>query len=287
MNSPMKFPLEMIKKATMTRIFSILLGLLLTFSVYADDIPARPTPPRLVNDLANVLTDGQEQQLEAFLVDFARGSSTQIVVVTVPSLNGYDKADFTYQIGEKWGVGQSDKDNGAVMMIKPKTARENGQAFIATGYGLEAVIPDAIASRIVNNELIPNFKNNDYYSGIAAGLTVMTELANGEYPYEEYESRTSGSGGFGVIPILMIMVFYFLFLGRRRRYYSANGRGSSLPFWMILWGLNSGRSGSSGYWNDFNSGSGHFGGGSGFGGGGGFGGFGGGSFGGGGAGGSW
>lgn len=282
----MRYHLAMIKKTIMKRIFSILLGLLFTISAFADDIPARPTPPRLVNDLADVLSANQEQQLERFLADFARGSSTQIVVVTVPSLNGYDKADYTYRIGEKWGVGQSDKDNGAVMMIKPKTNRENGEAFIATGYGLEAVIPDAIASRIVNSEMIPNFKNNDYYGGIAAGLTVMTELANGEYPYEEYEARTSGSGGFGLVPIILIMVFYFLFLGRRRRYYSTGSRGSSLPFWMILWGLNSGRSGSSGYWNDFNSGSGHFGGGSGFGGGG-FGGFGGGSFGGGGAGGSW
>ncbi len=275
-----------INKKTMKRIVSIFLSLTLVLSVVAENIPERPMPPRLVNDLADVLSNNEEQQLEAFLTNFARGSSTQIVVVTVNSIEGYDKAQYAYKIGELWGVGQSDKDNGAVMLIKPKAASEKGEAYIATGYGLEAVIPDAIASRIVNHEMIPLFKNGEYAEGIAAGLTVMTELAAGEYPYEEYESRTSGSGGFALLPILMVMVFYLLFLGRRRRYYSAGHKGSSLPFWLILWGLNSGRSGSSGYWNDFNSGSGHFGGGSSFGGGG-FGGFGGGSFGGGGAGGSW
>lgn len=282
----MRYPLGN-NKSIMKKIFSIIFSLTLTFTAFADNIPQRPVPPRLVNDLADVLSAGEEQQLEAFLANFARGSSTQIVVVTVNSLNGYDKAQYTYKIGESWGVGQSDSDNGAVMLIKPKTASEKGEAYIATGYGLEAVIPDAIASRIVNHEMIPLFKNGDYADGIAAGLTVMTELAAGEYPYEEYESRTNGSGGFALLPLLMIMVFYLLFLGRRRRYYSTGHKGSSLPFWLILWGLNSGRSGSSGYWNDFNSGSGHFGGGSSGFGGGGFGGFGGGSFGGGGAGGSW
>lgn len=271
----------------MKRVFSIFLVLLIFVGVYADDIPSRPVPPRLINDLANVLSPTQVAELENFLVDFARGSSNQIVVVTVSSLNGYDKASFTFQIGERWGIGQAEEDNGAVMVIKPKTKRENGEAYIATGYGLEAVIPDAIASRIVNSEMIPHFKNEDYYRGITAGLKVMTELANGEYPYEEYDAMTSGTGGSGFILILIIIVFYLIYLGRRRRYYSVGAKGNSLPFWLILWGLNSGRSGSTGYWDDFNSGGGHFGGSSGRSSSGGFGGFGGGSFGGGGAGGSW
>lgn len=272
----------------MKRIFTALL-LFFTITVIGQTIPERPYPARLVNDLANVIPDNQERELESMLVDFARGSSNQITIVTVPSLDGYDKADYAIKLGESWGIGQKEEDNGIVMLVKPKTASAKGEAFIAVGYGLEGIIPDAIAARIVNYDMIPEFKNGDYYAGISKGITSLAGLANGEYTYQEYDKRTSGSGAGGFLPILVIMIFYMLFLGRRRRYYTAGGKRSSLPFWMILWGLNSGRNGSHGYWNDFNSGAGHFGGGSGFGGGGGggFGGFGGGSFGGGGAGGSW
>ena len=272
----------------MKRIFTALL-LFFSITVIGQAIPERPYPARLVNDLANVIPDNQERELESMLVDFARGSSNQITIVTVPSLDGYDKADYAFKLGESWGIGQKEEDNGIVMLVKPKNASAKGEAFIAVGYGLEGIIPDAIASRIVNYDMIPEFKNGDYYAGISKGVTSLAGLANGEYTYQEYDKRTSGSGAGGFLPILVIMIFYMLFLGRRRRYYTAGGKRSSLPFWMILWGLNSGRNGSHGYWNDFNSGGGHFGGGfgSGGGGGGGFGGFGGGSFGGGGAGGSW
>ncbi|MDO9614090.1 MAG: TPM domain-containing protein, partial [Bacteroidota bacterium] len=75
-------------------LLTIFLSLFL-FSVFAQDIPERPNPPRLVNDLANVLSDQEEQQLESELVQFDRSTSTQITIVTVPSLNGYEKADFT------------------------------------------------------------------------------------------------------------------------------------------------------------------------------------------------
>ena len=90
----------------MKRILILLLISVVSFSVFAQDIPERPNPPRLVNDLADVLTDQEEQQLESELVQFDRSTTTQITIVTVPSLNGYDKADFTFRLGEKWGVGQ-------------------------------------------------------------------------------------------------------------------------------------------------------------------------------------
>ena len=267
----------------MKRIFTALL-IFFTITIVGQNIQERPYPARLVNDLANVLPDGQERDLERMLVDFARGSSNQITLITVTSLEGIDIADYAIKLGESWGIGQQEQDNGIVILVKPKMASEKGEAFIAVGYGLEGVIPDAIASRIVHYEMIPEFKNDDYYAGISKGVTTLAGLANGEYTYQEYDKRTSGSGVAGILPIIVMMIFYMLFLGRRRRYYTAGGKNrSSLPFWMILWGLNSGRNGSHGYWNDFNSGGGHFGGG----GGGGFGGFGGGSFGGGGAGGSW
>lgn len=251
------------------------------FSVFAQDIPERPNPPKLVNDLAEVLSDQEEQQLESELVEFDRSTSTQITIVTVPSLNGYEKSDFTFRLGEKWGVGRKDKNNGIVIVFKPKTGNERGEVFVAIGYGLEGIIPDAIANRtVVNSEMIPRFKQNDIFGGLYSGTKVLMGLAAQEFTAQDYEQKAEGKkseGGAFFIVIMIIIILVSIFKGGRGRHY--NG-GSSLPFWLAMGLLNSGSG--RGSFGGFSGGSGGFGGG-----GGGFGGFGGGSFGGGGAGGSW
>ncbi|WP_346862782.1 TPM domain-containing protein [uncultured Draconibacterium sp.] len=263
----------------MKNIITILIALLGFTTVSLAQIPDRPTPQRLVNDFAHVLSKDQVNQIENSLTDFARKTSTQFVIVTVPDLQGYDKADFAYQIGEKWGVGQKGKDNGLVVLLKPKTNNSRGEIFIATGYGLEGVLPDAILNgAVVDNEMIPRFKQNDYFGGLAAGLNVMMDIAGGEYTAENYKEKVSSSrsGGIPFLIILFVVIFSLFGRSRSRRMYSP---GRSLPFWLAM-GMMSGGGRSSGSFGNFSSGSGGFGGG-------GFGGFGGGSFGGGGAGGSW
>ncbi len=251
--------------------------LILVFPGFAQDIPERPNPPRLVNDMANVLSDQEEQQLESELVQFNDQTSTQIAIVTVPNLNGYDISDFSFKIGEKWGVGQKGKNNGIVVVFKPKVGNEKGQVFIAIGYGLEGIIPDAVANRnVVDFEMLPRFRENDIYGGLSAGTKVLMSLALQEYTAADYQKKTekgkSDPGGAFILVMLIIIVLISLFRGGRRRHYSG---GSSLPFWVAMGLMGSSRGGGS------------FGGFSGGGGGGGFGGFGGGGFGGGGAGGSW
>ena len=251
---------------------------LFSFSVFAQDIPERPNPPRLVNDLANVLSDQEEQQLETELVQYNDQTSTQICIVTLPTLNGMEISDLSFKIGEKWGVGQKGKNNGIMIVFKPKTEGEKGGVFIAPGYGLEGVIPDAIANRIVGNEMIPRFRDGDIYGGLSAASKVLMSLSSGEFSAEGYEKKTSGKksekgGGGFMLVVIIIIVLVSIFKGGRGGGYSSRG---SLPFWLAMGLLGSG-----------NRGSGSFGGFSGGGGGGGFGGFGGGSFGGGGAGGSW
>jgi uncharacterized protein len=252
---------------------SFLLAILLLVSgiIFAQaSIPERPDPPRLVNDYANILSPDQVQSLESKLVAFNDSTSVQIAVVIVPTLGGYEKADYAQQLGQKWGVGGSKFSNGFVILVKPKTASENGEAFIATGYGVEGSVPDATASDIVNNEMIPHFKQNDYYGGINAATDVLMSLVKGEFSAESYSKKKGSSALFVIIIIIIVIIVLISRNNNNHHTINHSGAGGLLFFpWMI------GGGGSSS------------GGGFGGGGGGGFGGFGGGSFGGGGAGGSW
>lgn len=272
----------MTKNNILTLSLSLLL-LLIALTGLTQQIPDPPDPPRLVVDFTGTLDKNQADRLEQMLVAFNDTTSTQILVVMVPSLNGLTKEEFADQLGEKWGVGQKGKNNGIVILVKPKADRERGEARISVGYGLEGAVPDAIANQIVDNEMIPHFKNNDYYSGLVAAVKILMSITAGEYTAEDY-AKSTGKGNFSWLILLLILAFFFIFFrNNKSRYYSA-GR-NDIPWWIFMGSMmNSGRH--SGSWGDFKSGSGNFGGWGG-GGGGGFGGFGGGSFGGGGAGGSW
>lgn len=255
---------------------------LLGVTFLSAQIPERPAPQRLLNDFAGVLEQNESARLEQKLEQFARETSTQILVVTVEDLQGYDAGDYAFRLGEKWGVGQRENDNGIVILLRPKTGNENGQIFIATGYGLEGVLPDAVVNGdVVDTEMIPQFKKDNYYKGLVNGINVIMDITRGEYTAAYYqENYAQRSGGFapGLIFFIIIFVIVPILRGRRRRFYSP---GKSLPFWLAL-GMMSGGGSHRGSFSNFSSGGGNFGGG-----GGGFGGFGGGSFGGGGAGGSW
>ncbi len=253
---------------------AILLFIILKPNLFSNDIPDRPTPPRLVNDFANILSNDNARDLENKLVAFGKQTSTQIAIVIVRDLSGYDKADYTVRLADKWGVGQKGKDNGIVIMVKPKTPASNGQAFIAIGYGLEGAIPDAIAKRIFENEMIPEFKENNYYAGLNNAANILMSLTKGEFSADEYYRKTRKINVKSPIPFIFLIILFFSMFGRtrRRRQHSI---GRSIPFWIALSMLGSSRGSHGGSFGNFTSGGGSFGG------------FGGGGFGGGGAGGSW
>jgi uncharacterized protein len=203
-------------------------------------------------------------------------------VVTHSDLCGLEPSDFAVQLGRRWGVGIGGEDNGIVLAVRPKTQSQNGGAFIAVGYGLEGQVTDLQTGRIVDEEMIPHFKREDYGSGIAAALQVLAPLASGELV--EYHGSHGGSNGDGpsllFIFLLLSGIFIFIVLIVRRsvqKYADKHGVG----FWAAWALINAAQRSSHGRYGHFQGGSGNFGGGSGFGG------FGGGSFGGGGAGGSW
>lgn len=283
MNWQMKYHTE--NKATMRKLLFVIIAFLVGTLVFANDLPNRPSPPTLVTDYANVFSQSEQESLERKLVDYFAATSTQIAVVTVNDIADYDISDYAFRLGEKWGIGGDEFNNGLLMLIKPKNSLGKGQVFIATGYGLEGVVPDATAKQVVENELIPFFKANDMYGGVDKATSVLIELTKGEYTKEQYAQQINGKGGFNpfILFILIFVVFPIIFGRKRQGFYSAGGR-SSLPFWLAMGMMGGSRQNHSGSFKNFSGGSGSSGGGSSFGS---FGGFGGGSFGGGGAGGSW
>lgn len=241
-------------------------------------IPQRPDPARLVNDLAGIFTPGQTASLENTLVAFDDSTSNQIAVVTVSDLEGYEPSEYATRIGLEWGVGSDRFDNGIVILVKPKTSESGGKVFIAIGYGLEGAIPDAYAKRIINNEMIPHFMENDYYGGVEAACSTLMKLASGEIS----ELRESDEDDIALIAfVIAFIVFLVIIIIIAAKTNGGNGGNGGRRVYtgpVITIGNDFGT------WGSSRGGFGGFGGG-GFGGG--FGGFGGGSFGGGGAGGSW
>jgi len=239
--------------------------------VFAQTLPEKPNPPKLVNDFAGVMQSGEVAVLEQKLVAFNDSNSTQIAVVTIKSIEGYDIADYAFKLGEKWGIGQKGKDNGILILVAPNDRK----VFIATGYGAEEYVTDAMARRIIEQKFKPSFKNNNYYQGLEAGTNDIIDLLTGKFKAEPQQLKNKGKGSFlKIIIILVIIILLIKIFGGGK---GGGGRtfNSAGP---IFWG------GMGGFGRGFGGGSsGGFGGG----GGGGFGGFGGGSFGGGGAGGSW
>ncbi len=276
-------------KSLFYRIFAVVLLIITAFGPTnsfsaSAQVPERPQPPRLVNDFAHLFTLEQANTMEQTLVAFADSTSNQIAVVTVPELYGMDKAQLAYSIGEQWGVGQEKFDNGVVILIKPKIGNSRGEVFIATGYGLEGVLTDAICRRIIEQKMIPSFRYNDYYAGTVNALNLILPLAAGEISTDEFAASEESGSPIGALVFLFFIILVFVVLlisggqngSQNMGGGGRNNHGPSATELFILGSILSGggsRRGSGGFGGGF--------------GGGGFGGFGGGSFGGGGAGGSW
>jgi len=273
----------MIKKSLLYLFRFVFLLALIPGTGNAQDFPEKPVPPRLVNDFTGMLRDNEIAALEHKLVAFNDSTSTQIAIVIVSDLNGYDRADYAQRLGEKWGIGQKGFDNGLLILVKEKTNTSDGQVFIAQGYGLEGAIPDVTCGEIVDYEILPAFRRGDFYEGLDKATDMLMSLARGEFPADKIgKSGKKDSGGIAPFIIIIIIIIIIMFMrsggSKNQRHISDKG----LPLWLLLSMLNSGRGSHKGSWGGFSGG-----GGLGGSGGGGFGGFGGGSFGGGGAGGSW
>jgi len=144
---------------------------LLSLSVVAQEIPSRPVPPKLINDFTHTLSPDEAATLEHTVVAFSDSTSTQIAVVIVPTTNGDDPNSYAFKIGRAWGVGSKEFNNGVVLLI----AKEDHTISIQTGYGLEGSLPDITAKHIIDDEIVPSFKNGDYYEGISKGIHAIIQ----------------------------------------------------------------------------------------------------------------
>lgn len=262
-------------------------GLFLLFLLLlAAPAAAAPDFPKLtgrVVDTANIIPPADEAALTQKLAALEQASSRQLVVATVPSLQGNDIADYGYQLGRHWGIGQKGANNGIILLVAPTERKVR----IDVGYGLEPIMTDALSHQIITQQILPAFKSNDYPGGINAGADAI--IAQLQAPPEQAEQkaleaqqaqaqRQSSGGGGSIFPLIfwgVVLLFFVLPMirgGRRGRRHRGSG--------VFIWGPGLGGGGWGG-----GGGGGGFGG---FGGGGGgdFGG-GGGSFGGGGASGDW
>ena len=264
------------------KIINLILAVSLLFSLFSHGQDFPPRPNQLVNDYADLLSQQEEQALERKLSNYYDTTSTEIAIAIISSVGGYDAMDYAIRLGEHWGVGGGENDNGALILI----AKNERKLAIATGYGLEGAIPDAATLQIRQEYMNPYFKNGDFYTGLEKGTDIMISLAEGEYTADNIPgTKTAAPVGFifalfffGLI-ILIATLSNKVNRARRRSYGKRN-----VDFWtafMLGSMLGGGGHSSGSSWSDFSQGGGSFGGG------GGFGGFGGGSFGGGGSAGSW
>ena len=241
-------------------------------------VPARPEPQRLVNDIAGIFSSVQTESLEHILVAFDDSTSNQIAVVTVPDLEGYEPSEMAVKIGLGWGVGSKDFNNGIVILVKPKTRSSSGAVSIQVGYGLEGAIPDAYCKRIIEQEMIPHFREEDYFGGVTAAVDILMALASGEISSPRGDDGNDAAEALLAFAFLLLIMIILIIVFRNKGKGGGNGGNRSSrdhdPYIFI--GPKSGHSGGS--FGGFSGG--------GFSGGG-FGGFGGGSFGGGGASGRW
>ncbi|MEX6690611.1 TPM domain-containing protein [Danxiaibacter flavus] len=253
----------------MKKILLILILLVTAGMVFSQQVLKKPVPPRLVNDEANVLSPEQKDILERQLVALDDSTSNQIAIVTIPTLGDVPIEDYAVKLFREWGIGNKKTNNGILILV----AVQDRRMRIEVGYGLEGAIPDVVTKNIIESDLAPNFRQQNYYRGFVEAISSLSKAAAGEYKVQRQKKPERGGGS--IIGIIVIIIIILFFVGGSR----GGGRGGGMMS----------RRGYRGFIPPIWIGGGGFGGGGwgGGGGGGGFGGFGGGSSGGGGASGGW
>ena len=243
----------------------LLLALLLALAMAAP--AAAQTFPALtgqVVDEAGILPPEVESQLTAKLAALEQQSQRQLVVVTVPSLQGYEISDYGYRLGRQWGIGTKERNDGAMLLVAPNERKVR----IEVGYGLEPVLTDGMSFLIINNAILPRFKAGDLPGGIVAGtdaivqqLTLPAEEARQLAARADKQQQDRDEGfPFGLILWLAIFFFFFV-LPMIRGVRGGRAYRGGAPVILFPGGFGGGRSGGGFGGGGFSGGGGSFGGG--------------------------
>jgi uncharacterized protein len=252
----------------LTRHLAPLFSLLIALFVSAPALAAPTFPPltgRVVDD-AHVLSPATSGDLTARLADLEAKTGRQVVVVTLPSLQGYDIADYGYQLGRAWGIGQKGQNNGVLFIVVPSEHKVR----IEVGYGLEPILTDALSSVILQEQVLPKFRSGDIEGGVVAGTeAIITQLSadpqTASSNVREAEQRSQQHRGVPFGAVFGFIIFFIVISGLFRRH-GGGGMGWLLPM-MILssgrggWGGGGGWGGDDSGGGGFSSGGGSFGGG--------------------------
>ena len=231
-------------------IFILLLSFLSAWQVFGLEVPKLTG---FVNDRADMISPDVELKLENFLREFERSDSTQIAILTIPSLEGEALEEYSLRVAETWGLGRKGKDNGILLLV----SRDDHKIRIEVGYGLEGKLTDLMAGRIVDNEITPYFRKGNFDAGIIAGISALGSAVRGEYKGDG-SGTSSGKrrSPWGMLALLLFLgpsLLRFTALGHRGRGYRRSGM-----FWI---GGPFGGGGGGGFGGGFSGGGGGFGGG--------------------------
>jgi uncharacterized protein len=234
----------------------------------APDSPALPNFPKLtgrVVDDANILSAQTKEDLTDKLTALEQKTSRQLVVVTIPSLQGYEISDYGYQLGRAWGIGQAKLNNGILLIVAPTEHKVR----IEVGYGLEPIVTDALSEVIIQTQILPKFRSNDFNGGVEAGTDALvqqlsldtSEAEKRAAAAEQHQPQDDNSGGAiaGFIILLFILISImrvfgrwgllpFLFMGGGGGGWGGGGSGGGDSGWSGGGGGSFGGGGASGSW---------------------------------------
>ena len=228
--------------------FYLFLFLIVYSSSFAQ--PEVPQLPNWANDFTNTLSQQELQQLNVRLKSYEDTTTNQLVSLMITSLDGYPLEEYSFEVAEKNKIGTKEKSNGVLFLA----VKNDRKMRIEVGYGLEGVLPDALASSIIRNEVAPYFRKNDYYAGINSGIDAIIAAIGGEYK-SDFKEKSKGIGLSGIIILLIIIFIIFSFIPKSRRM----GRSGGYIYHGGNWG--SGGFGGGGGFGGFSGGGGSFGGG--------------------------
>jgi len=240
----------------MTRLIRSILALLLVAFALPAAAQTFPKPTGRVVDDAHLLSPEQVQQLTQLSAGVEQASTRQLVVATIPDLQGYSIEDYGYRLGRAWGLGQKDANNGVILLVAPKERKVR----IEVGYGLEPIVTDALSSVIIQQTILPRFRDGDMAGGIVAGANAIAEQL--KLPLEAAEQRgkaaankrsdANGAGDHDLLVAgfwIMVVLFFVVPLifrragGRRFR----GGGGAPVVIWGPGWGDGGGWGGGGGF----------------------------------------